>query len=330
MDLSPSEENSLRRAAFFCSAWPDGTRIFPARMDFLDELQHRILPGDGAMGTALMDAGMPGDACFEELCVSRPELVRAVHDQAIVAGARVIGTNSFGANAVRLARAGHGHRVGEINWSAAQLAKDAARGAGVHVAGCVGPLGISGVEAEARGLDRKEVFTEQIGALLDGGARVIFLETFLDLEELLIAVDVKHTLHHCPVIASLACPANGRLLDGTTLAEAFAKLRAVDADVVGINCVNGPAVAVRLLRDIADGGPLAAFPSAGWPGRRDGRLLYPATPEDFGVGTSELARRGVRLIGGCCGTRPAHVAAIVDALSALAQESETQPAAENS
>ncbi len=298
-------------------------------MDFLDELQDRILPGDGAMGTALMEAGVSGDACFEELCASRPEAVRAVHEQAIAAGARLIRTNSFGANAVRLARHGHGHRVSEINWSAAQLAKDVARGTGVHVAGSVGPLGIGAAEAEARGIDREEVFTEQIGALLDGGARVIFLETFLDLEELLLAVHVKQSLHHCPVIASLACPDDGRLPDGTTLAEAFAKLRAADADVVGINCVNGPAVAVRLLQGIPDDGPRAAFPSAGLPVQREGGRGWPATAADFAQAAGELARRGVRLIGGCCGTGPAHIAAIAEALSAFAKETETRSSTEN-
>ena len=298
-------------------------------MDFLDELQQRILPGDGAMGTALMAAGAAADACFEELCVSAPERVRTVHAQAIAAGARLIRTNTFGANAVRLARHGHGHRVSEINWSAAQLAKDVARGTGAHVAGSVGPLGISAAEAAARGIDREEVFTEQIGALLDGGARVIFLETFLDLEELLLAVHVKHALHHCPVIASLACPDDGRLPDGTTLAEAFAKLRAADADVVGINCVNGPAVAVRLLQNVADAGPLAAFPSAGLPVQREGGRGYPATPEDFARATGLLVQNGVRLIGGCCGTGPAHLAAIAETLAAFAKETETPSGAEH-
>ncbi len=287
-------------------------------MDFLDELQHRILPGDGAMGTALMAAGVSPEACFEELGVSRPEMVRTVHEQAIAAGARLIRTNTFGANAVRLDRHGHERRVSEINWSAAQLAKDAARGTGVHVAGSVGPLGLSAAEAEARGIDRQEVFMEQIGALLDGGARVIFLETFLDLDELLLAVQVKHALHHCPVIASLACPDDGRLPDGTPLAEALAKLRAADADVVGINCVNGPAVAVRLLESITVEGPLAAFPSAGLPARDAGGLVYPATPEEFARAVGPLATRGVRLIGGCCGTTPAHLTAIAEALALFA------------
>ena len=292
-------------------------------MDFLDELQQRILPGDSAMGTALMGAG---EGCLEELCVSAPERVLAVHAAALAAGARLIRTNTFGANAVRLARHGCEARVSEINWSAAQLAKDAVRGTGAYVAGSVGPLGLGA--AEVRGVDREAVFTEQIGALLDGGARVIFLETFTDLEELLIAVQVKHALHHCPVIASLACPEDGRLADGTTLAEAFAKLRAAEADVVGINCVNGPAAAVRLLENFAPDGPLAAFPNAGLPVRGAAGLVWPATPEDFAQAAAPLARRGVRLLGGCCGTGPAHVAAIAEALAVFAEKTAAQPGAD--
>src|ERR1700744_736635 len=104
-------------------------------MDFLDELQSRTLLGDGAMGTELLAAGVPAGRCLEELCVSKPEIVREVHERYLGAGARVIETNSFGANAVRLAEYGCEHRVGEINWTAAQLAKDVARGQGVYVAG---------------------------------------------------------------------------------------------------------------------------------------------------------------------------------------------------
>jgi homocysteine S-methyltransferase len=169
-------------------------------------------------------------------------------------------------------------------------------------------------------VNREEVFTAQIGALLDGGARVILLATFLDLEELLLAVQVKHALHHCPVIASLACPDDGRLPDGTPLAAAFAKLRAAEADVVGINCVNGPAAAVRLLAGLGGHGPLAAFPSAGLPTRTPGGLLYPATPQDFADALPALAASGVRLIGGCCGTTPAHLAALAETLTVLAKD----------
>jgi len=280
-------------------------------MDFLDELQHRILIGDGAMGTELMAAGVPAGRCLEELCVSEPDLVRGVHERYLAAGARVIETNSFGGNAVRLAQHGCEHRVSEINWTAAQLAKDAAKGSGAYVAGCVGPLGITAEEATARGIDRHEVFTEQIGALLDGGCRLIFLETFLDAEELLIALNAKQALHHCPVVALLTSNEPAAFRAGV------AKLRAADAEVIGVNCVDGNH-ALHLLEGVEVDAPLAAFPSAGLPQTHESQLSYPTSPEAFAANAPALLERGVRLLGGCCGVGPAHIAALAAALAEIA------------
>ncbi|MEP6669062.1 MAG: homocysteine S-methyltransferase family protein [Chthoniobacter sp.] len=276
-------------------------------MDFLDELQHRVLLGDGAMGTELLAAGVPAGRCLEELCVSEPDLVRGVHDRYIEAGARLIETNTFGANAVRLAQHGCEHRVSEINWTAAQLAKDVAKGKDVYVAGCVGPLGITAEEAAARGIDRHEVFTEQIGALLDGGCRIIFLETFLDAGELLIALEAKQALHHCPVVALLT----GN--DPEKFQAAVAKVRAAEAEVVGVNCVDGNH-ALHLLEGLDAGELLAAFPSAGLPQSHDSQLVYATSPQAFATNALALAERGVRLLGGCCGVGPKHIAAMAVAL----------------
>jgi homocysteine S-methyltransferase len=275
-------------------------------MDFLDELQQRVLIGDGGMGTELLAMGVPPGRCLEELCVSDPDLVRTVHEQYIAAGARLIETNSFGANAVRLAQHGCENRVSELNWTAAQLAKDVAKGKDVYVAGCVGPLGITAAEAAARGIDRHEVFTDQIGALLDGGCRVIFLETFLDVDELLIALEAKQALHHCPAVALLT----GN--DPEAFRAAAARVRAADAEVVGVNCVDGNH-ALHLLEGLDASEPLAAFPSAGLPQTHDQQLAYPTTPEVFAANALTLADRGVRLLGGCCGVGPRHIAAMAAA-----------------
>jgi len=276
-------------------------------MDFLDELQHRVVIGDGAMGTELLAAGVPPGRCLEELCVSEPDMVRRIHESYIDAGARLIETNSFGANAVRLAQYGCEHRVSELNWTASQLAKDVAKGKGVYVAGCVGPLGISAEEAAARGIDRHEVFTEQIGALLDGGCQVIFLETFLDADELLVALEAKQALHHCPVVALLA----GN--DQEKFRAAAARIRAAEAEVVGVNCVDGKH-ALHLLEGLETSEPLAAFPSAGLPQSHDSQLTYPTAPQTFATNAVALFDRGVRLIGGCCGVSPLHIAAMATAL----------------
>ena len=286
-------------------------------MDFLDELGSRILPGDGAMGTMLMEAGVPPERCFEELCLSAPEQISRIHEEYIAAGARVIETNSFGANRVRLEKHGFGDRVNEINWTAARLARDAAKGKGVYVAGSVGPLGITAEQALDQGIDRRDVYMEQVGALLDGGAQIIFFETFLDFEELALALEVKQTLHHLPAICSLACPPEGRLASGMPIVEAFRQLRDLGADVVGVNCVFGPSGLLRLLEHVPLEGPLAAYPNAGHPKYHDGRFLYYMTPGYFAEAARDFVAQGANLVGGCCGTRPEHIAALSAVLKDL-------------
>src|SRR6478736_1228951 len=137
-------------------------------MNLLDELQEHVVCGDGAMGTLLLDQGLPMELCLEEVCVSDPDRVRAIHRDYVAAGARVIETNTFGANAARLSRFGFENRVSEFNLAAAKLAKETAAGKDVCVAGSVGPLGISALEAEERGFDRAQCFYEQSQALPEG------------------------------------------------------------------------------------------------------------------------------------------------------------------
>ena len=243
-------------------------------MNLIEELQEKIVPGDGAMGTMILEAGVPMERCFEELCVSQPELIRGIHERYLEAGARLIETNSFGGNAARLAKYGMEHRVNEINWTAAKLARDTARGRDVCVAGSVGPLGITAEQAREQGIDRKRVFQEQLGALLDGGVDAIFFETFTDLDELLLALEVKQSLHHCPAVCSMACSEEGRLPNGMPLPQAFEKLREAGAEVVGANCLNGPQAMLRLFQRLPVEGLLSAFPNAGYPKYHDGRYLY--------------------------------------------------------
>ncbi|HEX4083520.1 MAG TPA: bifunctional homocysteine S-methyltransferase/methylenetetrahydrofolate reductase [Chthoniobacteraceae bacterium] len=286
-------------------------------MDLLDELQEKIVPGDGAMGTMILEAGVPLERCFEELCVSQPDVIRGIHERYIAAGARLIETNSFGANGARLAKYGFERQVNEINWTAAKLARETARGKDVYVAGSVGPLGLTEEQARAQGIDRKALFQEQIGALLDGGVDLIFFETFTDLDEMLLALYVKQSLHHCPAVCSMACTEEGRLPSGMPLVAAFEKLRAADAQIVGANCLNGPHAMLRLFQKLPIEGLLSAFPNAGYPKYHDGRYLYFTSPEYFANTSRELAAEGARLIGGCCGIGPSHIAAMVEALKEL-------------
>lgn len=286
-------------------------------MDLLDELENRVLCGDGALGTLLFEAGILPGRCFEELCVTEPERIEKIHQDYVGAGARVIETNTFGANAVRLERFGLEGRVAEINRAAAQIAAKTARGKDVYVSGSVGPLGISGDEALSRGIDRRNCFREQIIALLEGGADLIFFETFMDFEEMEIAFQARTAIDEGLVICSFACASDGLLACGMSLVDAFAKLRELGARIVGVNCVNAADDMVQLLQRVPAEYVLAGFPSAGYPKYHEGRLTYDTAPNDFAQSAREMVAEGVRLVGGCCGTNPKHIAAIAAAIASL-------------
>ena len=286
-------------------------------MDLLDRLQTTLVCGDGAMGTMLLDSGVPLERCLEELCLSEPDRVRRIHEAYVDAGARLIETNTFGANAVRLERFGFGEKTHEINAAAARIAKEAAVSRDVAVAGSVGPLGLSEDEAAERGIDRSAVFAQQIAGLLDGGVDAIFLETFLDDGELEIALKARLQVGKGITICSMACDQEGRLPSGITLVDAFRKLTALGADIVGINCLNGPQASVHLLEPVPLEFIVSAYPNAGYPKYHEGRFIYYTSPDYFARLSGELVAQGARLIGGCCGTNPRTIAAIAQTLSRL-------------
>jgi methionine synthase I (cobalamin-dependent) len=289
-------------------------------MDLLEELQARVLCGDGAMGTLLLEAGFPLERCFEELSVSEPDRIEKIHQQYIGAGARVIATNTFGANAVRLERFGFEGRVAEINHAAAAVAVKAARGKGVYVAGSVGPLGISRDEARERGIDRKVCYREQIEALLEGGVDLIFFETFMEFEEMEIALLARREMADGLTICSFAGAPDARNSAGLPPADAFAKLRGLKVEIFGVNCLNDPQQMLQILRSVPDECFLSAYPNAGYPRLHDGRLIYDTSPEQFANAAREMAGAGFRLIGGCCGTTPRHIAAMTTAIANMKPE----------
>jgi homocysteine S-methyltransferase len=279
-------------------------------MDLLDELGTRVVCGDGAIGTILLERGVPLDRCFEELCVSEPQRIQAIHDAYISAGARVIETNTFGANAVRLARFGFEKRVAEINRAAVEVARAAAHNREVLIAGSVGPLGITAGQAATISIDRERCFREQISALLEAGVDLIFFETFTDFTEMEIALRAKKAVGVAPEICSFACKTDGRLRCGMMLADAFARLRDLGVTIMGVNCLNDPREMGALLQVLSADYLLAVYPAAGQPRPGAGGLAYEVTPELFAASVRELVVRGARLIGGCCGTTPQHIAAL--------------------
>ncbi|HYW05600.1 MAG TPA: bifunctional homocysteine S-methyltransferase/methylenetetrahydrofolate reductase [Longimicrobium sp.] len=275
---------------------------------------------DGAMGTMLYSKGVYINRCYDELCVSQPEMVADVHRAYVRAGAEVIETNSYGANRLKLARHGLEERTHEINVLAARIARDAA-GDRVHVAGAMGPLGVRiepfgpTSEAEARSL-----FREQAAALLEGGVDLFILETFSDLEEIHQAMLAIREVCDLPIVAQMTIREDGRTPYGTEAALAAERLTGWGADVVGLNCSVGPSAMLAATEEMlaASGVPLAMQPNAGLPRDVDGRTIYMASPEYMATYAARLIRKGVRFVGGCCGTTPEHVSRMAGALRMLA------------
>ncbi len=301
----------------------------------LDRLRRGPLLCDGAMGTVLY-ARAPENImhgrCFDELVLTAPELVQAVHREYILAGAQVIETNTFGANAAKLGAYGLDDKVRDLNRRAAQLAREAREitGQAVFVAGAVGPSGQLqlpvGGDDEPRLVALRALFREQIGALAEGGVDLLILETFSNLGELRQAVLAAREVGSLPIVAQMTFSEDGQSTSGDTPAGAALALAAMGVDVVGINCSVGPVGtldsveemqgALRALRPTdGDSWFLSAQPNAGLPTRVENRFLYVSTPRYFAEYARRFALSGVRLIGGCCGTTPAHIAAMRDALA---------------
>ena len=272
-----------------------------------------MLVVDGAMGTQLYERGVLYSACFEELNASRPELVTRVHDDYVRAGAQLVETNTFGANALRLEKYGLSARVHELNLAGAKLARAAANGASGqgYVGGAMGPSGYFLGEASDADLAKvKAAFVEQARALVEGAVDVLIVETIRQTPELRVAVEaaVVASEGKLPIVASVSLDEQGRMADGTSAAEIARLAREWGASVVGVNCSDGPMNVLAAAEQMISAGlPVLASPNAGLPRRVDERMVYVSTPEYFGVYARRMFRVGVRLVGGCCGTTPEHV-----------------------
>jgi methionine synthase I (cobalamin-dependent)/5,10-methylenetetrahydrofolate reductase len=275
---------------------------------------------DGAMGTMLYARGVYINRCYDELCIGQPELVRDVHRAYVRAGAEIVETNSYGANRVKLARHGLEDRAAEINETAARLARSAA-GDRVCVAGAMGPLGVRiepygpTSDAEARGW-----FREQAAALAAGGVDLFILETFADLDEIGQAILGVREASDLPIVAQMVIREDGRTPLGTDAAVLVERLEEWGADVVGLNCSVGPSAMLSAVDRMlpATTRPISTQPNAGLPRDVDGRTIYMASPEYMATYAARLIRKGVRFVGGCCGTTPEHVQKMAGALRMLA------------
>ena len=274
---------------------------------------------DGAMGTMLYSRGVYINRCYDELSLREPDLVRDIHRGYLKAGAEILETNSYGANRAKLARYGLENDVRAINQAAARIARDVA-GNRACVAGAMGPLGVRiepyGPTSEAEAI---ELFREQAEGLLEGGVDLFILETFGDVHELRQALLAVRSLSDLPVVAQLAIQEDGHTALGADAIVAAQNLAEWGADVVGMNCSVGPHAMLEIADRLAAAidRPLSAQPNAGLPREVDGRKIYMASPEYMGTYAGHLIRKGVRFVGGCCGTTPEHIKWMADAIRAI-------------
>ena len=293
------------------------------RERFAGRLALAPLLADGGMGTLLFSRGLPQRACLDELATTRPDLIGSIHREYLEAGADLIETASFGANRIRLAAYGLAHEAHRFSRRSAQVAREArdVSGREAFVGGSVGPLGAP--TRELIHLDDARVRTayrEQLEGLLEGGIDVFVIETHVDLRHLLLAVEEARRAADLPIIAELTFGEDLTLPDGTTPETAARALAAAGVDAIGVNCGVGPQACLDAVEAMgrADGVtlPRSIMPNAGLPQRIEGQFVYAAGPEYFGGMVSRFVRGGARIVGGCCGTTPEHIAAMRSALDA--------------
>jgi homocysteine S-methyltransferase len=285
--------------------------------------QDKPILADGAMGTLLVQRGhFSLKTCFDYLNITHPDLVRGIHADYLAAGSDMIETNTFGANRFKLAEHGLTEQLTAINQAGVQLVRDAIAQSGredVYVAAALGPLGVSlrpyGRVAREEG---RAAFEEQIRVLLDAGVDALIFETFVNHDELMLAVEAARSLSQdIPIVAQATFSTENMTYTGHTPARVAADLMRTGATVIGVNCGTGPAQISQILQTMHNAIPearLSALPNAGFPETMGGRAMYPATADYFGDYAATFRQFGARIVGGCCGTTPEHITAMRHAL----------------
>src|SRR5499433_2230928 len=290
-------------------------------LDFNERLKHSIIIADGAMGSLLHEAVGP-QRCFDELNTTEPEAVFRVHQAYIEAGAHIIETNTFGANRFKLAPLGLGDEVQRLNSRGVKIAREAREACAreVLIAGSIGPLGLGVQARHPEPQEILDIFREQAQALEERGVDLFILETFTYIEEILLAVDAIRSFSGLPIVASLTYGEDGKAYGDLLPAEAALQLTGRNVQVIGANCTLGPQALLPLLQQMCaiDDLRISGMPNAGFPKREGDRIVYPkSSPEYFALFAREAAALGVRILGGCCGTTPAHIRAMPEAVKSL-------------
>lgn len=284
-----------------------------------DLLDKKVVVADGAMGTMLYQYGVFVNTCFDELNLTQPDLVSRIHTEYVQAGADFIETNTFGANPVKLAQFGLGEKTEQINEKAVEIAKNSA-GTNALVAGAIGPLTSQLSNKKTLRLNFAKAFDRQARALVRAGADFLILETFSNLDEILLAIDSIGKVTDLPVIAQLTVTEENEIAYGNQLQQAIPRLaEAATVAAVGLNCSVGPSSmldSLKLIKNLTDK-PISIQPNAGLPKQVDDRLMYMCTPEYMAEYAKRFFENGAKIIGGCCGTTPAHIKEIARTLKSL-------------
>ena len=287
--------------------------------DILSRLKSgRVIVADGAMGTMLQDAGLPVGGSPEAWLLENPDPVRGVHSAYVEAGAELILTCTFGGTRTRLEQPGLAERVAEVNRRAVEIAREAA-GSDVYVAGDIGPLGEFLAPLGALAYEQAvDIFAEQAAALAEAGVDVLYIETMSALDEVQAAVEgAQRAESGLPIFATLSFDSHGRTNMGVRPEQAAETLLAMGVDALGANCgatLEMTEGAVTKMREVAPDAILIVKPNAGMPRMVGREVVYDAAPEDMAEYARKFIALGALVVGGCCGSTPAHIAAIVEAV----------------
>ncbi len=284
---------------------------------FENYLKENLVLLDGAMGSLIYERGVFIDKCYDELNLSRPELIRSIHEDYVRSGAKVIETNTYGANRHKLKSHNLLDQMELINRRGVEIALEAAEDQ-VYVAGSMGPLG---EEIEPWGeisLDQVfDAYAEQAGYLAAAGVHLFMLETIQDIREMVQAIKAIRSVSTLPIVAMMTIGEDGKTKYGLDLEDITCKLLESEADVIGLNCTVGPKPMLDFMERMTNlsDKPICVMPNAGRPQYTDGRMIYLSTPEYFSVYTKRFIDIGVRMMGGCCGTTPDHISKMANALA---------------
>lgn len=273
----------------------------------------RVHVFDGAMGTMLYGRGVFVNVCYDELNLRQPDLVRDIHREYVKAGAEIIETNTFGANPFKLANYGLADETERINAEAVRLARDAGAQRAV-VLGAIGPLGVR-IEpfGETAVAEAVAAFSRQVTGMLEAGVDGFILETFSDVEELRAAVTAVRGLSDLPIVGQMTVGEDGRTHYGTDPLTFGAQLSEMPIQVIGVNCSVGPHGVLEAVEQLARVTtlPISAQPNAGLPRAVGDRKIYMASPEYMASYSRRMVEAGAKFVGGCCGTTPEHIKAMV-------------------